>query len=437
MKVRGCSWTWAWVSKTVIALTAIDELIYERFEVSRVLVIAPKRVAEDTWSREHEKWDHLGRLQISKVLGTPAQRKAALEEEADVYVIGRDNTQWIVDYCWSLRNWPFDMIVIDELSSFKSSKSKRFKKLKKVAPLTDRVVGLTGTPSANGLMDLWAEMYLLDGGMRLGRTITDYRQTYFKPGASNGHVVYRWDPLKHAQAIIEKKISDICISMSAKDYLQLPERIDNVIKVRLSDDEMDRYKTMEREQLLRLEDDQGDDHTVVALSAAAVMSKLLQIANGRVYDDDGNVVMIHDAKLDTLRELVDTAQEPALVFYSFRHDADAIREAFPDAVQMSSSDDIADWNAGKIRILLAHPASAGYGLNLQEGGHIVIWYGLTWSLEQYQQANARLYRQGQEKPVIVHHLIAEGTVDKQVMAALKRKDTSQAALLEALKERKG
>ena len=413
----------------MITLTAIRDLIAD-FAVTRVLVIAPKRVAEDTWSREADKWDHLQGLRVSKVIGTRQQRIQALNRAADVYVIGRDCVQWLVTACG--RSWPFDMVVIDELSSFKSPQAKRFKALRSVLPFIERVVGLTGTPSPNGLMDLWAEIYLLDRGERLGRTLGWYREKWFRPAVQNGYVVYKWAPLKGAEAEIRKRISDICVSMSAADYLQLPERIDVERPVGLSEAEMEQYRTMEKEALLQVEDE-----TVVALNAAATMSKLLQIANGRTYTDQHAVVRIHDAKAEALEEIVDVTDEPILVFYSFRHDMDAIREKIPDAKQLEGSEDIAAWNRGEIRVLLAHPASVGYGLNLQEGGHVIVWYGLTWSLELYQQANARLHRQGQEKPVIVHHLIAEGTVDEQVMKALRTKDTSQAALLAALKERSG
>jgi SNF2 family DNA or RNA helicase len=409
----------------VITLTAIQELMYGRFEVMKVLVIAPKRVAEDTWTREHEKWDHLRELRISKVLGTPAQRMKALKAEADIYVIGRDNVKWLVELMG--KSWPFDMVVIDELSSFKNPSAQRFKALRKVIPASDRVVGLTGTPSPNGLMDLWSEIYLLDRGARLGPTISAYREKYFRAGARNGYTVYKWEPYSYSQKEIERKISDICMSMSAEDYLELPERMDNEIKIRLSPKEMKQYNQMEREQLLRI-----DDEAVVALNAAAVMNKLLQMANGSVYADGCDVVKIHEKKLDALEEIIDTTGEPVLVFYSFRHDLEAIKKRIPDAREL---EDIARWNRGEIPVLLCHPASVGYGLNLQDGGHVIVWYGLTWSLELYQQANARLYRQGQQKAVIIHHLIAEGTVDEQVMRALQHKDTSQSALLAALKER--
>lgn len=420
------------LGKTVITMTAIQELMYDRFEVTKVLVIAPKRVAEDTWTREHAKWDHLKELRISKVLGNEQQRIHALKEDADIYVIGRDNVIWLINYYQGLRKgWPFDMIVIDELSSFKNPQAKRFRALRKVMPFVNRVVGLTGTPSPNSMMDLWAELYLLDRGERLGPTLSSYREKYFRPGARNGYVIYKWEPFRNAQKEIEEKISDICISMSAADYLTLPKRIDNVIPVHLTDKEMAAYKQMEQEQLLKI-----DEEDIVALNAAAVMNKLLQIANGSVYSVDGDVVKIHDEKLDALEEIIDTTGEPVLVFYSYKHDLEAIRSRIKGARILEGPEDIADWNDGKVQVLLAHPASVGYGLNLQEGGHIIVWYGLTWSLELYQQANARLYRQGQDKPVIIHHLVAEGTADEQVMHALQHKDMSQAALLEALKERR-
>ena len=418
------------LGKTVITLTAINRLMYEEFEVSRVLVIAPKRVAEDTWTREHAKWDHLQHLKVSRILGTASQRMNALKADKDVYVIGRDNVVWLIEAL--APNWPFDMVVIDELSSFKNPQAKRFRALRKVMPRVSRVVGLTGTPSPNGLMDLWAEIYLLDRGERLERTLGAYREKYFKPGARSGYVVFKWLPVNGAEKRIRDRISDICVSMSAADYLTLPERIDNVIPVSLSKKELATYRKMEEEQLLEL----GDDDMIVALNAAAVMTKLLQIANGSVYTASGAVERIHDAKLEALEEIIDTTDSPVLVFYSFRHDLGAILGAIEGARILSGPQDIADWNDGKIRVLLAHPASVGYGLNLQDGGHTIVWYGLTWSLELYQQANARLYRQGQQKPVIIHHLIAGGTVDEQVMRALQAKDTSQAALLAALKERK-
>ena len=417
----------------MITLTAVKDLI-DDFAVWKVLVIAPKRVAEDTWTSEHEKWDHLKSLRISKVLGTGAQRTKALDEDADVYVIGRDNVQWLIGlYQQRRKGWPFDMIVIDELSSFKNPQAKRFRALRKALPCTKRVVGLTGTPSPNGLMDLWAQVYLLDQGERLGKTIGAYREQYFRPGKRNGYVVFNWEPVRGAQEEIQSKLQDICLSMSAEDYLELPDLIPRTVKVHLTDPEWKVYQTMEHDALIELED---PDDAVVGLNAAAVMNKLLQIANGRVYSDRGYVVTVHEEKLDALEEIVDTASGPVLVFYSYRHDLDAIQGRFKDAKTLNGPEDIKAWNEGQIPMLLAHPASVGYGLNLQAGGHIIVWYGLTWSLELYQQANARLYRQGQKHAVIVHHLIAAGTVDEQVMEALEKKDTSQAALLMALKERR-
>ena len=420
------------LGKTVITLTAIRDLI-DDFAVWKVLVIAPKRVAEDTWTREFRKWDHLRELRVAKVIGTPKQREAALQEDADVYVIGRDCVQWLVEYYQQRRNgWPFDMLVIDELSSFKNPQAKRFKAIRKALPFTKRIVGLTGTPSPNGLMDLWAQVYLLDRGERLGRTIGSYREKYFRPGKRNGYVVFQWEPVKGAREEIEQKLKDLCISMSAEDYLQLPERIERTVSVTLTPQERKIYERMEKESLIELKD-QND--AVVGLNAAAVMNKLLQISNGRVYTEEGAVLRIHDKKLEALEELVDVSTSPVLVFYSFRHDLDAIRERIPEARILETAEDIEAWNAGSIPVLLVQPASAGYGLNLQAGGHTIIWYGLTWSLELYQQANARLHRQGQDHAVIIHHLVTEGTVDEQVMQALRRKDTSQAALLAALSER--
>ena len=413
----------------MITLTAVKELL-DDFAISHVLVIAPKRVAEDTWTREASKWDHLQGLRVSPVLGSQRQRIQALSRKADIYVIGRDNVQWLVTRYGKL--WPFDMVVIDELSSFKNPQAKRFRELRKVMPMVERVVGLTGTPSPNGLMDLWAEIYLLDRGERLGRTIGAYREKWFRPALQNGFVVYKWAPVRGAADEIRERISDICVSMSAADYLELPDRIDREIPVKLSDDEMQQYRLLERTQILQL----GSGEVVAALNAAAVMTKLLQLSNGSAYADDGSVVRIHERKLDALEEIVDTTDGPVLVFYSFRHDLQAIKDRIPEARELSGPDDISAWNRGEVRVLLAHPASVGYGLNLQDGGHVIVWYGLTWSLELYQQANARLHRQGQTRPVIIHHLIAEGTVDEQVMRALKAKDTGQSALLAALKERR-
>ena len=420
------------LGKTVITLTAIDELMNDRFEVSRVLVIAPLRVAEDTWSRESKKWDHLKHLRISKILGSAADRRAALKKDADIYVINRENVVWLVEYLEKERiKWPFDMIVIDELSSFKNNQAKRFKALRKVRPLVDRIVGLTGTPAANSLMDLWAEMYLLDRGERLGRTLTAYRGNWFRPGYMNGPVVYKWEPRRGALEDITKRIADITVSMKAEDYLTLPDKIETTVSVTLDEKALKTYKVMEQESLLELE---GEE--IAAMDAAAVMSKLLQLANGFIYGSDHNAVHIHDAKLEALEEIVEAADSPVLVFYNFQADKDQILAKFKEARLLTNDKDIEDWNKGKVPILLAHPASAGFGLNLQDGGHIMAWYGLPWSLEQYLQAVARLQRQGQKYPVMVYHIIAAGTVDEQVARSLAAKDMTQSTMINILKERK-
>ena len=420
------------LGKTVITLTAIDELMNDRFEVDKVLIIAPLKVAEDTWSREAGKWDHLRHLRISKILGSAQKRIAALEADADIYVINRENVVWLVKYLKEHRmRWPFDMVVVDELSSFKSNTAQRFKALRHARPMIDRIVGLTGTPASNSLMDLWAEMYLLDRGERLGHTITAYRSHWFKPAWGNGNIVYKWQPVKGAMEEITEAISDITVSMSAEDYLTLPDRIDSTIVVHLKEKALKAYRMMERTALLELENEE-----VTALSAAAVMNKLLQLANGFVYDDSHVAHAIHEDKLDALAELIESAGSPVMVYYEFQADRDLILSRIPGAVLLESDQQISAWNRGEIPVLLAHPASAGYGLNLQDGGHIIAWYGLPWSLELYQQATARLLRQGQKHPVMVYHIIAEGTVDEQVMRALQTKDTSQSALLSALKERR-
>lgn len=421
------------LGKTVITLTAINELMYDRFEVCKVLVIAPLRVAQDTWSRESDKWDHLKHLRISKILGTAEERIEALNaDQADIYVINRENIVWLTEYLDKYRiRWPFDMVVIDELSSFKSNQAKRFKALRKMRPMIDRIVGLTGTPAANSLMDLWAEMYLLDRGERLGSTITSYRARYFRPAYGVGTVVYKWTPVHGAVDDITRRISDITVSMQAEDYLQLPDEITSTISVELDDKARRVYDTMERDCLIEV----GDDE-VSALDAAAVMSKLLQLANGFVYNDEHRALSFHEAKLDALDEIIEAADSPVLVYYNFTADRDAMLKRYPDAVVLKSDQEIRDWNDGKIRILIAHPASAGYGLNLQDGGHIMVWYGLPWSLEQYLQAVARLKRQGQRYPVMVYHLIAAGTVDEQVVRSLQGKNMTQSTLLDVLKERK-
>lgn len=419
------------LGKTVITLTAVQQLMYERFEIQRVLVIAPLRVAWDTWTRECDKWDHLKSLRVSRVLGSSKARIRAMQQNADIYVTNRENVVWLVDWFSDIGEpWPFDMIVIDELSSFKSNDSKRFKALKRVRPAADRVVGLTGTPASNGLMDLWAEMYLLDRGERLGKTITGYRNNYFRPGWTNAGIVYTWNPLPRSMEAITKRIADITMSMKAADYLQLPERIDSTVSVHMDDKTRSMYDEMERQYLLELEEGE-----VTAMTAAAVMTKLLQLSNGFAYTDDKVTARLHDLKIEALKEIIEQSDSPVLVFYSFVADRDIILDKVKSAEELTTKN-IADWNNGKIPVLVTHPASAGYGLNLQEGGHVIVWYGLPWSLEQYQQANARLYRQGQTKPVLVYRLLTEGTVDSNVAAKLEQKDITQSALLEVLKARR-
>lgn len=427
------------LGKTVTTMTVINDLKYNRFLIRRCLVIAPKKVAEDTWTREQAKWDHLHLLRVVPVLGSLQRRIKALASPGDVYVTNRENVPWLVDY---YRNdWPFDAVVIDESSSFKSHQAKRFKALKSVRPHIERIYELTGTPSSNGYMDLWAQIYLLDGGIRLGRTITEYRNNYFCAGSRNATTIFRYDPLPGAEEIIQSRIQDICISLSAEDYLELPDRIDNIRYIKLDAKAQKAYDEMEKQRILEF----GD--TILDAGSAAVLSnKLLQIGNGAVYVQDPmdpdrkNVVEVHDNKIEAFMELVEELNgEHALVFYNFQHDVERIEKALAKTKlrvgELRTSADIADWNAGKTDILLAHPASAAYGLNLQEGGHHVIWFGLNWSLELYQQANARLHRQGQEQKVFIHHLAVVGSVDEDVMDALKAKGDSQAALLEALKAR--
>lgn len=413
------------LGKTVITLTAISELMHDRFEVGKVLIIAPLRVADSVWTAEAEKWDHLKYLKISKVLGSQKKRLAALEERADIYVINRENIPWLVDHY--KRKWPFDMVVIDELSSFKSSNAKRFRALRKVRPLIRRIVGLTGTPAPNGLIDLWPQIYLLDQGERLGKTITQYRDRFFRPGKRNGHIVYEW--IVRDPEAIYRRIDDIVISMKAEDWLSMPEKIERVAKVKLPEDAWKKYKQLERDLILRFTD--GD---VVAANGAVLINKLLQLAQGAAYDENEEVKFFHDAKLDALEDILEaSAGKPVLAFYIYKHDKARILERFKQARVLESNDDIRDWNAGEIPLLLAHPASAGHGLNLQAGGNIIVWFGLPHSLELYEQANARLYRQGQREAVIIHHLVAEKTFDEAVMKALQRKAMTQNDLMEAVK----
>lgn len=421
------------LGKTVSTLTAVNRLMNQFLEVGKVLVIAPKRVAEDTWTTECAKWEHLHNLRVSKVLGTERQRKAALRETADLYVINRENVVWLVAQLQGA--WPFDMIVIDELSSFKSNKAARFKALRQVRPMTSRVVGLTGTPAPNGLIDLWPQLYLLDMGERLEKTITAYRSKYFRPGRTNGQVVFDYQLNTGSDNAIYQKISDICISMKAKDYLSLPDLIEIPIGINFPENQMKQYEQFEKEQVLNLKDEEGD---ISAVNAAALSNKLMQFANGAIYDADKNVHEIHDAKLDALEEIVEAANgQPVLVFYAFRHDAMRIMKRLKayHPKEIDGSEDIQAWNEGKIGVMLAHPASAGHGLNLQRGGHIMVWFSQPWSLELYMQASARLHRQGQEQPVRSYKLVAKGTIDEDVSKALEGKMDKQEALMAAVKAR--
>lgn len=424
------------LGKTVISLTRAAELL-DDFAVDRVLVIAPKRVAEDTWTRECDKWDHLHHLRVSKVLGTEKQRIAALNKDADIYVINRENVCWLVENYGA--HWRFDMVIIDELSSFKSAQAKRWRQLQRVIKAVPYVIGLTGTPAPNGYADLWPEVYLLDNGKRLGRTITEYRTTYFHAGAHKGHIVYDWVLNKGAKAHIDNKLRDLCLSMNADDWLDLPPRLYNTIEVRMSPAERAVYDKFANERVLpllrgELSSLEDMDSVIAGNTAAVVSGKLLQMANGAVYDDNGDVFHLHDRKLDALDELIEAVNgQPVLVFYSYKHDLARLKKRFPLARELKTSDDISDWNAGKIPILLTHPASAGHGLNLQDGGHLVVWFGLPWSLELYQQANKRLHRDGQTETVIIHHILCADTLDEKVLDALSAKDATQRGLLDALK----
>lgn len=416
------------LGKTVITLTALWLLIYDYFTVGKVLVIAPKRVAEDTWSREFQKWDHLAGLTISKVLGTEKQRLAALDADADIYIINRENVCWL---CENYR-WDFDTVIIDELSSFKSNKAQRFKSLMKVRPKVARIVGLTGTPAPNGLLDLWPQMKLLDMGQRLGRFIGAYREQYFLPDKRNRDIIYSYKPKKGAEDKIYQLISDICISMKAVDYLPMPDYITSNAVAEMSEKEQKLYDAMEAEMVLKVGADELD-----AVNAAALSGKLLQMANGAVYGEDKKVIHIHDRKLDILEDLIEAANgKPVLVAYWFKHDRERIRERFT-VRDIDTQKDIEDWNSGRIPVALIHPASAGHGLNIQDGGSTIIWFGLTWSLELYQQLNARLWRQGQKHTVVVEHIITKGTVDEDVIRALEKKDAGQSALIKAVKARIG
>ena len=416
----------------MLTLTAIADLLFDSFEAHRILVIAPLRVARDTWPDELHKWEHLSDLRLSVAVGTETERKAALQAKADIYVINRENVVWLIED--SGIPFDFDTLVVDELSSFKNHQTKRFRSLMKVRPKVVRIIGLTGTPSSNGLMDLWAEYRLLDMGQRLGRFIGQYRSTYFTPDKRNGQVIFSYKPLPFAEKEIYAKIADITISMKSTDHLIMPELVTAQYPIKLSDKERERYDELRQDLVLKLA---GGD--VTAANAAALSGKLCQMANGAVYGDDGAVHYIHDRKLDALEDLIEAANgKPVLVAYWFKHDLERISARLKDRyisfTKLDTSDSIASWNEGKWPVALIHPASAGHGLNLQSGGSTIIWFGLTWSLELYQQANARLWRQGQiSETVVLHHIIAKDTIDERVMKALSAKDKTQTALIDAVK----
>lgn len=412
------------LGKTVITLTAINDLIYDEFSVKKILVVCPLRVC-NVWRDEIKHWDHLRNLTCSLVNGTATERRRALQKQADIYIVNRENLVWFYEHC----KMSFDMVVLDELSSFKNHQAKRFRAIKALRPKVKRIVGLTGTPSGNGLMDLWAEFRILDMGERLGRYISQYRNLYFKPDKRNGMVVYSYKPLPGAEEAIYHQIADITVSMKATDYLEMPELVSVAKEVRLSEKEKERYDELKKSLVLELP---GGE--VTSANAASLTLKLSQMANGAIYTDDKDVVAIHDRKLAALEDLVESANgKPVLVAYWFKHDKDRIRKRM-EARELKEPQDFTDWNAGKIPVALIHPASAGHGLNLQQGGSILVWFGLTWSLELYQQTNARLWRQGQaDKTVIIQHIVAKDTIDERILKVLEHKDGTQAALIEAVK----
>lgn len=415
------------LGKTVISLTAIADLLFDSFEAHRILVVAPLRVARDTWPAEISKWQHLKHLTYAVAVGTIKERKAALMAGADITIINRENLGWLIDS--SGFEFDYDMVIIDELSSFKNHKSKRFQSLMKVRPKVKRIIGLTGTPSSNGLMDLWAEFKLLDFGERLGRFITHYRNNYFIPDKRNGEIIYSYKPMPYAEDAIYRKISDITISMKSTDHLQMPELITSQYEVQLSEEEEQRYEELKADFILELPEGE-----ITAANAASLTGKLSQLANGAIYDDEGNIVEFHDRKLDALEDIIESANgKPLLVAYWFKHDLQRIKKRF-DVREIKTSKDIIDWNNGDIPVAVIHPASAGHGLNLQAGGSTLIWFGLTWSLELYQQTNARLWRQGQSSgTVVIEHIITKGTIDERILKALSLKEVSQNALIDAVK----
>ena len=422
------------LGKSVITMTALRSLQTDYLDVRRVLVIAPKSVALNTWTAEGAKWDHLKDTRVSLVLGESGQRKAALKEDADIYVTNRDNTVWLVSQYVDLERrrlictWPFDCVVLDESTSFKNFQSKRWKALSLVRPYIRRLIELTGTPAPNGLMDLWPQIRLLDGGERLGKTIGQYRDTYFRPGARNGAVIYEYLPRRGAKEQISRKISDICLTMKAEDYLDMPDCIDGGMTLQL--DNIAGYRLLEVDCVAQL----ADGAEILAVTAAALANKLLQFSSGAVYDDDHNWHEVSTTKIEALTELLEQTDEPVLVYYNYKHELARIQAAVPHAVSFHGEPELLDrWNAGRIRVMCAHPASVAFGLNMQAGGHIIVWYSPTWNLELYQQANARLLRQGQAKPVILYHLVCKGTMDETVMAALQNKEGLQDAMMRIIK----
>jgi SNF2 family DNA or RNA helicase len=423
------------LGKTVSTLTAVRDLIDEA-EVTRVLVVAPKKVAESTWAQEAGKWSHLSGLRVSLLTGTEARRKEAMSREADIYVVGRDNVVWLFQSApWIMKRLhPFDCIVVDELTSFKSHTAKRFRALRRWTAVCPRVIGLTGTPVPNSLMDLWAEMYTVDGGERLGRFIGKYREAYFSRIPLGNFFAVKYVPLPNAERAVLDRIADICLTMRASDYLELPDLNEVTVRISLPDRVMERYRRFERDQVMAYIDEHGEESVAVADSAAGLLNKLAQFANGAVYAEDGSYAEVHDEKLEHLAEIVEQAGSPVLVFYQYRHDAERIRRTLEGVRTYEGDDDLRDWNDGKIRVLLAHPASCAYGLNMQGGGHYIVWFGTGWNLEQYQQANARLHRQGQTHPVTAYRLVCEGTADETALAAIDRKAGTQDGMIETLKQ---
>lgn len=418
------------LGKTITTLTAINELMYDSFEISKVLIIAPLRVAQSTWKEEIEKWDHLNLLRYSIAVGDEKERLKALKQNSDIYIINRENVDWLVTK--SGIDFNFDMLIIDELSSFKSHTSKRFKSLLKIRPYFERVVGLTGTPSSNGLMDLWAEFRILDLGERLGRYITHYRNEYFLPDKRNGMVIFSYKPQPHAEERIYRRLADMTISMKSTEYLKMPELILNELEINLDEEDQTKYKKFKKEMVMTIQEKEID-----AINAASLSNKLIQLANGSIYDEDKKFYEVHNKKLDKLEEIIESANgKPVLVAYWFKADKERIEKRFK-VKEIKTADDIKQWNKGTIDLALIHPASAGHGLNLQSGGSTLVWFSLTWSLELYQQTNARLYRQGQKDTVVIHHLITKNTIDEDIMKSLKRKDKTQEALMRAVKVRIG